>query len=100
MDLRALLAVGTRLTRDDQLWQVSELDGPYVPLDGAVGVRRVSAGRLLADSSATLPDTPGDPLEAAGAELAGLNEAELAGLRDRAAHVQEVRTVPARVRRG
>ena len=43
-DLRALLAVGTRLAHDGQWWQVSELDGPHVLLASQAGhIRRVSA---------------------------------------------------------
>ena len=91
-DLRALLAVGTRLAYDGQWWQVAELDGPHVLLASPAGVRRVSAGHLLADPSTRLRGAPGDPVEGAGAELAGLGEAELAELRERVAHVQEVRT--------
>jgi transposase InsO family protein len=90
--LRGLLAVGTRLAYDGQWWQVAELDGPHVLLAGPVGVRRVSAGHLLADPSTQLPGAPGDPVEGAGPELAGLDEAEMAELRERIAHVQEVRT--------
>ena len=91
-DLRALLAVGTRLAYDDRWWQVSELDGPHVLLTSLAGVRRVSAGHLLADPSIRLHGAPADPAEGAGAELAGLGDAELAALRARVAHVQEVRT--------
>jgi hypothetical protein len=91
-DLRVLLAVGTRLAHDGRWWQVSELDGPHVLLSGAAGVRRVSAGHLLADPSTRLLDAPDGPVEGAGAELAGLGKAEFAGLRERVAHVQEVRT--------
>jgi hypothetical protein len=82
-DLRVLLAVGTRLAHDGRWWQVSELDGPHVLLSGAAGVQRVSAAHLLADPSTRLLDAPGDPVEGVGAELAGLGEAELAGLRER-----------------
>ena len=91
-DLRALLAVGTRLAYDGQWWQVTEIDGPHVLLSSPAGVRRVSAGHLLADPSARLDGAPGDPVEGAGADLAGLGEAEIAELRERVAHVQEVRT--------
>jgi len=92
-DLRALLAVGTRLAYDGQWWQVSELDGLHVLLTSpAGGIMRVGAGHLLADPSTRLHGAPADPVEGAGAELAGLGEAELAGLRARIAHVQEVRT--------
>ncbi len=90
--LRGLLAVGTRLTHEGQWWQVAEIDGPHVVLSGAPGVRRVSAGRLLADPSTRLDGAPAGPAAGAGAELAGLDEAELAQLRERVAHVQEVRT--------
>ena len=90
--LRGLLAVGTRLAYDGQWWQVAEMDGPHVLLTSPAGVRRVSAGHLLADPSTRLPGAPGDPAEGAGPELAGLDEAELAELRERVAHVQEVRT--------
>jgi hypothetical protein len=91
-DLRVLLAVGTRLAYDGQWWRVSELDGPHVLLASPAGVRRVSAGHLLADPSTRLSDAPGDPDEGVGAELAGLDDAEMAELRERIAHVQEVRT--------
>jgi transposase InsO family protein len=92
-DLRALLAVGTRLAYDGQWWQVSGLDGLHVLLAGpAGGIMRVGAGHLLADPSTRLHGAPADPVEGAGAELAGLGEAELAELRARIAHVQEVRT--------
>ena len=91
-NLRALLAVGTRLAYDGQWWQVSELDGAHVLLAGPAGVRRVSAGHLLADPSTRLREAPGAPVGGAGAELDGLGEAELAALRARVAHVQEVRT--------
>jgi transposase InsO family protein len=91
-DLRVLLAVGTRLAYDGRWWQVSELDGPHVLLTRPGGVRRVSAGHLLADPSARLHGAPADPVEGAGADLAGLGGAELAELRARIAHVQEVRT--------
>ncbi len=90
--LRGLVAVGTRLAYDGQWWQVAELDGPHVLLAGPAGARRVSAGHLLADPSTRLPGAPGDPIEGPGPELAGLDEAELAELRERIAHVQEVRT--------
>jgi hypothetical protein len=90
--LRGLLAVGTRLAYDGQWWQVAELDGPHVLLAGPAGVRGVSAGHLLAVPSTRLPGAPGDPVEGAGPELARLDEAEMAGLRERIAHVQEVRT--------
>ena len=90
--LRGLLAVGTRLAYDGQWWQVAELDGPHVLLASPAGVRRVSAGHLLADPSTRLPEAPGGAVEGAGPELAGLGEAELAELRERVAHVQEVRT--------
>jgi transposase InsO family protein len=90
--LRALLAVGTRLAYDGQWWQVTEIDGPHVLLSSPAGVRRVSAGHLLADPSARLDGAPGDPVEGAGADLAGLGETEIAELRERVAHVQEVRT--------
>ena len=92
-ELRALLAVGTRLACDGQWWQVTELDGPYVLLTSqAGGIRRVSAGHLLADPGTRLHEAPADPAEGVGADLAGLGETELAELRERAAHVQEVRT--------
>ena len=58
-DLRALLAVGTRLAYDGQWWQVTELDGPHVLLSSLSGVRRVSAGHLLADPSSHLVTRPG-----------------------------------------
>jgi len=90
--LRGLLAVGTRLAHDGQWWQVAELDGPDVLLSGASGVRRVSAGHLLADPSTRLDGAPAAPVGSTGAELTGLGEAELAQLRERVAHVQEVRT--------
>jgi hypothetical protein len=90
--LRALLAVGTRLAYDGRWWQVAELDGPHVLLSGPSGVRRVSAGHLLADASARLGGAPADPVEGTGADLAGLEEAETARLRERVAHVREVRT--------
>jgi hypothetical protein len=91
-NLPALLAVGTRLAYDGQWWQVSELDGAHVLLASPAGVRRVSAGHLLADPSTRLREAPGAPVGGAGAELDGLGEAELAALRARVAHVQEVRT--------
>ena len=92
-ELRALLAVGTRLAYDGQWWQVTELDGPHVLLTSqAGGIRRVSAGHLLADPGTRLHRVPADPAEGVGADLAGLGETELAELRERAAHVQEVRT--------
>ena len=92
-DLRALLTVGSRLAYDGQWWQVSELDGPHVLLTSpAGGIMRVGAGHLLADPSTRLHGAPADPVEGGGAELAGLGEAELAELRARIAHVQEVRT--------
>jgi Helix-turn-helix domain len=91
-DLRALLAVGTRLAYDGLWWQVSELDGPHVLLTSPAGVRRVSAGHLLADPSTRLHGAAAGLVEGAGAELAGLGEAELAEPRARVAHVQEVRT--------
>jgi transposase InsO family protein len=91
-DLHALLAVGIRLAYDGQWWQVTELDGPHVLLASPAGVRRVSAGHLLADPSTRLPEAPGGAVGGVGAELAGLGQAELAGLRARVAHVQEVRT--------
>lgn len=92
-DLRALLAVETRLAYDGQWWQVTELDGPHVLLASqAGGIRRVSASHLLADPGTWLHGAPADPAEGVGADLAGLGETELAELRERAAHVQEVRT--------
>ncbi|MGH3070577.1 MAG: hypothetical protein ACRDMI_18610, partial [Streptosporangiaceae bacterium] len=92
-DLRAVLAVGTRLAYDGQRWQVTELDGAHVLLSGpAGGIRRVSAGHLLADPGTRLDDAPGDPVDGSGAYLAGLGETELAELRARVAHIQEVRT--------
>ena len=91
-DLRGLLAVGTRLAHDGQWWQVTELNGADVLLSGASGVRRVGAGHLLADPSTRLDGAPADPVASTGAELSGLGEAELAELRERVAHVQEVRT--------
>lgn len=92
-DLRALLAVGTRLAHDGQWWQVSELDGPHILLASPAGnIRRVSAGHLLADPSTRLQEAPGGAVEGTGAELTGLGEAELAELRERVAHVREVRT--------
>jgi transposase InsO family protein len=90
--LRGLLAVGTRLAHDGQWWQVAELNGPDVLLSGAAGVRRVSAGHLLADPSTRLDGAPAGPVGSNGAELSGLGEAELGELRERVAHVQEVRT--------
>jgi transposase InsO family protein len=90
--LRGLLAVGTRLAHDGQWWQVAELNGPDVLLSGASGARRVSAGHLLADPSTRLDGAPAGPAGSTGAELAGLGKAELAQLRERVAHVQEVRT--------
>ena len=90
--LRGLLAVGTRLAYDGLWWQVAEMDGPHVLLAGPAGARRVSAGHLLADPSTRLPGAPGDPVEGTGLELARLDEAEMARLRERIAHVQEVRT--------
>jgi hypothetical protein len=59
--LSSLLAVGTRLAHDGQWWQVAELNGPYVLLSGASGVRRVSAGHLLADPSTRLDGRPPPP---------------------------------------
>jgi uncharacterized protein (DUF2345 family) len=50
-DLRALLAVGTRLAYDGQWWQVAEIDGPHVLLSSPAGVRRVSAGHLRRSSA-------------------------------------------------
>jgi transposase InsO family protein len=90
--LRGLLAVGARLAHEGQWWQVAEIDGPHVVLSGAAGVRRVSAGHLLADPSTRLDKAPAGPAAGAGAELAGLDEEGLAQLRERVAHVQEVRT--------
>jgi hypothetical protein len=90
--LRGLLAVGARLAHDGQWWQVAELNGPDVLLSAASGVRRVSAGHLLADPSTRLDGAPVGPVGSTGAELAGLGETELAELRERVAHVQEVRT--------
>jgi len=90
--LRGLLAVGTRLAHDGQWWQVAEMDGPGVLLSGASGMRRVSAGHLLADPSTRLDGAPAAPVGRVGAELGGLGEAGLAELRERVAHVQEVRT--------
>lgn len=78
---------------DGQRWRVTELDGSHVLLTGqAGGVRRVSAGHLLADSGTRLDGAPADPVEGAGADLAGLGESELAELRERVTHIQEVRT--------
>ena len=92
-DLHGLLAVGTRLAYEGQWWQVTEMDGAHVLLTSqAGGVRRVSAGYLLADPGTRLQEAPGDPVEGTGADLAGLGEAELAEMRERVAHVQEVRT--------
>ena len=90
--LRGLLAVGTRLAHDGQWWQVAELNGPDVLLSGASGIRRISAGHLLADPSTRLDGAPAGPVGSVGAELSGLGEAGLAELRERVAHVQEVRT--------
>jgi hypothetical protein len=90
--LRGLLAEGTRLAHDGQWWQVAELNGPDVLLSGASGVRRVSAGHLLAGPSTRLDGAPAGPVGSTGAELAGLGETELGELRERVAHVQEVRT--------
>ena len=59
--LRGLLAVGTRLAHDGQWWKVAELNGPDVLLSGASGVRRVSAGHLLADPSTRLDGAPAAP---------------------------------------
>jgi transposase InsO family protein len=92
-DLRGLLAVGTRLAYEGRWRQVTEMDGPHVLLTSQAGsVRRVSAGHLLADPGTRLQEAPGDPVEGLGAELAALGEAELAELRERVTHVQEVRT--------
>ena len=90
--LHGLLAVGTRLAHDGQWWQVAELNGPDVLLSGASGMRRISAGHLLADPSTRLDGAPAGPIASTGAELSGLGEAGLAQLRERVAHVQEVRT--------
>jgi transposase InsO family protein len=90
--LRGLLAVGTRLAHDGQWWQVAEMDGPDVLLSGASGMRRISAGHLLADPSTRLDGAPAGPVGSTGAELSALGEAELAQMRERVAHVQEVRT--------
>src|SRR5215472_6800590 len=86
-DLHGLLAVGTRLAYEGQWWQVTEMDGAHVLLTSqAGGVRRVSAGYLLADPGTRLQEAPGDPVEGTGADLAGLGEAELAEMRERVAH--------------
>jgi transposase InsO family protein len=92
-EVHALLAVGTRLGYDGHWWQVTEMDGPHVLLTSqAGGIRRVSASHLLADPGTLLHGAPSGPAEGAGADLAGLGETELAELRERVAHVQEVRT--------
>ena len=91
--MRAALRPGTRLAYDGQRWEVAELTPPSVLLAGPAGeLRRVSISHLLAAPGTRLPGSPrrGRPGRRDG--VSGLDDAELAELRERVAHVQEAWT--------
>lgn len=91
---RAALTAGTRLCYDGQLWEVAELAVPNVLLrDAAGGIRQVGIGHLLACPGTRLIDGGAQEApEGLGVVLVGLDDAARHLLRERVAHVQEVRT--------
>ena len=89
------LRVGLRLEHDGRVWEIAEIDLPTVILKdrSGTGLRQVSLSHLLAS-----PDTrllvaeAAEPHDAVGVCVSNLSDTELAELRARVAHVQEVRT--------
>jgi transposase InsO family protein len=91
---RTVIAVGVRLGYDGSLWEVAELEAPRVLLRSATGgLRQVDVGHLLAQPSTRLVDADGEaPIEGVGADLSNLSRSEREELRERIAHMQELRT--------
>jgi transposase InsO family protein len=92
--MRAALSAGASVVYDGQAWEVAELSPPGVLLAGASGeLRRVSISHLLAAPGTRVSGTRDrDGGLDAGTVLSGLDDAELARLRERVAHVREVCT--------
>jgi transposase InsO family protein len=89
--VRAALGAGTTVLYDGQLWEVAELAPPSVLLAAAGTLRRVSVSHLLAAEGTRLGEANAPAWEGT-LRLAGLDDAELAGLRERVAHVREACT--------
>src|SRR5712691_1939239 len=89
--MRTALGAGTRVLYDGQWWEIAELAPPGVLLAAAGELRRVSISHLLADPGTRLGEEE-IPAREAELRLAELDDAELAGLRDRVAHVREACT--------
>ncbi len=92
--MRAALSAGASVVYDGQAWEVAELSPPSVLLAGASGeLRRVSISHLLAAPGTRVSGSRDrDGGLDAGTVLSGLDDAELARLRERVAHVREVCT--------
>src|SRR5438552_17461736 len=92
--MRAALSPGAGVIYDGQRWEVAELTPPSVLLAGPAGeLRRVSISHLLA-APGTRVSEAGDEdggLDA-GTVVSSLDDAELARLRERVAHVREACT--------
>ncbi|MFI6739474.1 helix-turn-helix domain-containing protein [Nonomuraea sp. NPDC050451] len=89
------LRVGLSVEYDGRAWEIVEIEPPSVLLSDRVGtaIRQVSIGHLLASPQARLMvKGAADPLDGVGITLSNLVGAELADLRTRIGHVQEVRT--------
>jgi transposase InsO family protein len=89
--VRAALGAGTTVLYDGQRWEIAELTPPSVLLAAAGALRRVSISHLLA-AECTRLDEANAPAWQASLRLAGLDDTELAGLRERVAHVREACT--------
>jgi hypothetical protein len=87
------ITVGTRLSFDGGLWEVTELAATAVVLRDALGgLRQASISGLLADPATRLLDTaPAGPAPA-GPGISGLAPPEAEEMRRLAGHVQEVLT--------
>jgi transposase InsO family protein len=89
--VRAALSAGTTVLYDGQWWEVAELAPPSVLLAAAGALRRVSVSHLLAAEGTRLGEADAPAWEGI-LRLAGLDGTELAGLRERVAHVREACT--------
>jgi transposase InsO family protein len=88
--VRFPLHAGAALVYDGQAWDVAELTPPSVLLERPGELRRVSISHLLAAPGTRLGEAGGSPPD--GGLLAGLDNAELAAVRARTAHVREAAT--------
>jgi hypothetical protein len=90
--MRAAPGAGTTVLYDGLWWEVAELAPPSVLLAAAGTLRRVSVSHLLAAEGIRLGEGERAPAWEGTLRLAGLDDTELAGLRERVAQVREACT--------